>query len=210
MGFDDRAQSTARELDEDGNPHKATKALGDKQSRSIFRKDDPTGPRDYELWNLTYDNVADANAALDIRNDLLAEFPGQLRTIGGWWIEYDKPFARQVGTEFVYEDVTRDVTIQDPDWDEALWPQIANPAYQPDPDLNDFDPDEFINDPSFDPPTVVIQVTTNEITGTSGQPTFPLHVRILEFVPDIDELGTRPTEMTDVNKGQGHPNRDFS
>ena len=38
----------------------------------------------HELWSLYYD-VVDGAELLQIRNDLNADFPGQLRTIGAWW-----------------------------------------------------------------------------------------------------------------------------
>ncbi len=137
MGFDDRAQSTANPQGDD-LPSRAYRALGDPLVRSIFRQDNPSGPRSYELWSLYFE--AETNQEVrDIRNDLLAEYPGQLRTIGAWW------------------------------WD-----------------------------------------------GTQVQG-FPLHARILEFIPDIvthDEDGNetsrvRPTVPNDVNLGLGQSPRQF-
>ena len=85
MGFDDRAQSKAKEVDEDGNLiHPVNRALGDPSVRDIFKHHNPSGPRTYELWSLYYE-VEDGAELLQIRNDLNAEFPGQLRTIGAWW-----------------------------------------------------------------------------------------------------------------------------
>ena len=83
MGFDDRAQSTAKAPDEDGILHPVNKGLGDPAVRDIFKKPDE-GPRSYELWSLYYE-IEDGAELLQIRNDLNAEFPGQVRTIGAWW-----------------------------------------------------------------------------------------------------------------------------
>lgn len=55
------------------------------------------------------------------------------------------------------------------------------------------------------------------ITGVTGTPTYPLHTRLLEFMPDIvtwDEDGNeisrvRPTSLTDVNLLQGQKERRF-
>ncbi len=142
MGFDDRAQSTANpSRNQDGDlvgGHESFRQLGDPSVRNIFRHDDPPGPRSYELWSLYYE-VDSSQELLDIRNDLLADFPGQLRTIGAW--EFD----------------TGD--------------QVFNPA------------------------------------GT--QPLFPLHTSILEFIPDVDDIGTRPTVPSDVNLGLGQIPRQF-
>ena len=84
MGFDDRAQSDANPSDDDDPRSQAYRALGDPSVRSIFRQDNPPGPRSYELWSLYYEVETDQEIR-DIRNDLLAEYPGQLRTIGAWW-----------------------------------------------------------------------------------------------------------------------------
>lgn len=83
MAFDDRAQRTANPQ-EDELPSQAYRALGDPSVRSIFRQDAPAGPRSYELWSLYYE-LDDQQDVLDVRNDLLIEYPGQLRAIGAWW-----------------------------------------------------------------------------------------------------------------------------
>lgn len=155
MGFDDRAQSDANPV-EGELPSVAYRALGDPVVRSLFRQDNPSGPRSYELWSLYYEVDTDQQV-MDIRNDLNAEFPGQLRTIGAWWWD-----GRQVGTEFTFD-------------------------------------------------------IDGVITGTTGDPTFPLHVRILEFIPDIvtydndgNETGrSRPLVVSDVNLGAGQIERRF-
>lgn len=137
MGFDDRAQIAANPQGDDV-PSAAYRALGDPSVRSIFRQDNPAGPRSYELWSLYYEGD-DQQDVLDIRNALLAEYPGQLRTIGAWW------------------------------WDGA------------------------------------------QVLG------FPLHARILEFIPDVviydsdgNEMSrTRPITPSDVNLGLGQAPRVF-
>jgi len=96
MGFDDRAQSSANPQ-VDVPVSSAYRALGDPLVRSIFRQDNPSGPRSYELWSLGYEAQSDQEVR-DIRNDLVAEYPGQLRTIGAWWFD-----GRQVGTEFTFD-----------------------------------------------------------------------------------------------------------
>ena len=128
MAFDDRAQIDANPSED--NIPSAYRALGDPSVRSIFRQDNPSGPRSYELWSLYYE-VETEQEVLGIRNDLNSEYPGQLRTIGAWW------------------------------WD-----------------------------------------------GTQVQG-FPLHSSILEFIPDVDDLGTRPTVPSDVNLGLGQTPRIF-
>jgi hypothetical protein len=43
-----------------------------------------------------------------------------------------------------------------------------------------------------------------------GTPTYPLDARLIEFMPDLDDQGTRPTEMGDVNLVFGQSPRRFS
>lgn len=141
MGFDDLAQSGGAE-DSD-----VFKQLGDPAARKVYRQDDSSNaPRVYELWNLYYTGVNSDQEAVDIRNDINAEFPGQVRTIGGWWFD-----GRQVGTEW----------------------------------------------------------TDNDRLTVTGTPLFPFHASILEYMPDIDDIGTRPTDPSDVNLLAGQAPRRF-
>ncbi len=138
MAFDDRARPGA-------NAHEVFEHLGDPAVRGIFRKDNPSGPRDYELWSLYYEAETGQDVT-KIRDKLTDAFPGQLRTIGAWWWD-----GREIGTE----------------WED-------------------------------------------EVGGnTVGIPIFPQHSNILEFIPDIDEFGTRPAVLSDVNLGLGQTPRRF-
>jgi hypothetical protein len=189
LGFDDRAQSTAKTPDADGNLHPAVRGLGDIITPDLFRIDSPAGPRTYQLWSV-YGDVANDQEAVELRNSYLAYFPGQLRTVGGWWFDD----GRMVGTENVYS--TRIVT--------RTW-SILNPAYQPNPDLPNFD-DRYVL-------RVTGDVEEEYVSGHTGDPLFPLHVRILEFMPDLyDSEGVligRPTNLSDVNLGMGQAPRSF-
>ena len=145
MGYRDLARGNSEE-------NKAYKALGDPRVRSIFKLD-VQGQRDYELWSLYYE-VETEQELRDIRNDLNAEFPGQVRTIGAWWWD-----GRMVGQEFEYDE-------------------------------------------------------EGNITGTTGQPIFPLHTSILGYMPDvydpITETYSPATELADTNLGLGQQPRRFS
>lgn len=156
--------------------------------QAIFRID-TDGANDWHLWNVYFNKPKDI--LLKIRDEidwLLANFPNQTRVGGAWHFD-----SRQVGTQFVFGDVTRDVDIDDPDF------------VQPDPEN------------PIPVPQITIQVTTTEIVGTSGTPTYPLHARALELMPDIlarDADGNvistaRPTMVSDVNLLQGQQERRF-
>lgn len=111
MGFDDRAQSGA-------NNSAVFRALGDPSVRDIFKHHNPSGPRSYELWSLYYE-VETEQELRDIRNDLNAEFPGQVRTIGAFWWD-----GRQVGTEWELDENGERVfhiEIDDEGQEEIIW-----------------------------------------------------------------------------------------
>ena len=65
--------------------------------------------------------------------------------------------------------------------------------------------------------TQFVRDEDGNITGISGTPTYPLHSRTIEFMPDIverDEDGNevsrvRPTDLSDVNLLQGQQERHF-
>jgi len=160
MGFDDRTHPVIKEVDLEGDRiHPVNKGLGHLDTPGIFREDNPNGPRHYELWSLYYE-VETEQDLRDIRNDLFAEFPGQVRTIGSWWMD-----GRMVGTE----------------WE--------------------------------------LDQDGNRTGNTTGNPIFPLHTRILEFIPDDSDGGdppvlTRPTDITtaqnrDANRNMGQADRRF-
>jgi hypothetical protein len=189
MGFDDLAQSGGAEDSE------TFRHLGDPRVRQIYREDtDTSAPRIYTLWNLYYENVNTDQEAVDIRNDINAEFPGQVRTIGGWWFD-----GRQVGTEFTFTEVAN------PGYNADVEPVlIPNPNHQPDPFQPGYDPRAEIPNPIYDPDLTIIEV------GVTGTPLFPLHTSILEYIPDVDDIGTRPTDPSDVNLAAGQTPRRFS
>lgn len=58
--------------------------------------------------------------------------------------------------------------------------------------------------------------TDGDRTGTTGTPTYPLHLRLIDFMPDVVEhddgnvISTTPaTVLTDVNRIQGQESRRF-
>jgi hypothetical protein len=52
-------------------------------------------------------------------------------------------------------------------------------------------------------------VSTDPPTQT-GTPTYPLHPQLIEFMPDTDDQGTRPTELSDTNLLFGQAPRIFA
>jgi len=46
-------------------------------------------------------------------------------------------------------------------------------------------------------------------TATIGTPTYPIPASLIDFMPDIDEAGTRPTSLSDINLVMGQSARIF-
>ena len=152
----------------------------------LFRVDGLTN--DWTLWSIYFDSK---RVGAEITK-LATDFSTRIKIVGAW--HWD---GRQAGTQFVYEDVTRDVDIDDPDVD---------PPMIDDPNNDEWNTYPQIIDPDFDWPQITIQVTSNEITGTSGTPRYPLHSRVIQFMPDIVTYAvavevsiTRPTTISDIH-----------
>ena len=161
------------------------------------------GANTLHLWSVILD---DADSPLDQQiNAFRQEFPGA-RVEGVW-----KPDGFQLGTEPEYGTVLVDVEIQDPAWDEALWPQIDNPNYQEDPWNGE---PATINDPAFTPPTITVQEERTVIVGSLGTPNYEMSDQLINYMPDqLDEDGNvigPATAVTDVNLPMGWSNRRFS
>jgi hypothetical protein len=151
-------------------------------TQRLFRVDNDT--QDWTLWNVYLQgNLAAAKAEID---QILIDYPAQVRVIGAWWF-HD---GAQVGTENVWS--TRTV--------EKTW-SVLNPDYQPDDQEPNFDPRFVLR--------ITGDVDEDYVSGFTGTAEYPIHARILELMPDLDDIGTRPTEPSDVNLGLGQSPRWF-
>lgn len=158
------------------------------------------GARDYTLWSVYFDESVDilqkVQAELD---DLAAEYPSQFIIAGAW-----KEDGAMVGCDLVLNQVANPAYTGEPY-------MIANPAYQPDMGdpagdpypVDDWDPRTEIRNPAWVPEFITERTQ-------SGTPTYPLHPQLLELMPDVDDIGTRPTEVSDINLLAGQPTRVFA
>lgn len=116
--------------------------IADRRVQLNLYKIDTFNTRDWNLWTVDFDLPGDLLQKIKAELDQLAsDYPNQFKIIGAWHWDPGMPFGRQVGTQYVWEDVTRDVLVDDPDF------------VQPDPE----NPIEV--------PQITIQVTSPEITG---------------------------------------------
>ena len=147
--------------------------------------------RQWTLWNLYYNNRADVLQRVQDELDQLAlDYPNQF-IIAGAWIWDNQLAARQVGTQLNVQ--TRTVQRQ---------VRERNPNWQPDESLPDYDPNLYV--------FVTRDVEEVFVDGHTGTPTYPIHPQLLELMPDVDDIGTRPTDLSDVNLLAGMPSREFS
>ena len=143
------------------------------------------GPRSWQLYSLIYDVATERDFERAIER-FKSENPGQTDVLGAWNMEH----GGQVGMSF-----DGFVDVPNPDYvGEPL--EIPNPDYQPDPELPDYDPREFIPNPDWVPEFLQEPVY-------SGVPLYPIPGRLSDFMPDDD-----PT-LRDVNVYYGQTFRDF-
>ena len=148
--------------------------------------------RQWTLWNLFYDGPTNILQRVQDELDQLAiDYPNQFIIAGAWIWDDGALGCRQIGTQLDIQ--TRTVSID---------VRTRNPDYQPNPDLPNHDPEKYI-------------VTTENrdeqyVAGHTGTPTYPLHPQLIELMPDVDDVGTRPTELSDVCLMAGQPPREFS
>jgi hypothetical protein len=167
-----------------------TRILGGAEVQRLFRVA-TLNSRQWTLWNLYYSNRKEVLQKVQDELDQLAiDYPNQFIIAGAW--AWDSRLAcRQLGTQLVTETQTVQRTVGEP-----------NPDYQPNENLPDYDPAEYIQ--------VVRDVDVEVVTGHTGTPTYPLHPQLIELMPDLDDVGTRPTELSDVNLLGDQPPREFS
>jgi len=172
--------------------------------QKLFRVDSLT--QDWTLWSVYFNFTGKMilKKVKDELDQLALDYPNHIKIVGAW--HWD---GRQVGTDFVIEDVTRDVDINDPN---------VTPDMIDDPRNDEWNTFPQIIDPAFVWPQITVQQTSSEITGTSGTPTYPTHSRIKQFIPDdvtFDSNGnetsrTRPTVPRDINLLAGQSPRRFT
>jgi len=167
-----------------------SRILGGAEVQRLFRVA-TINARQWTLWNLYYSNKKEVLLRVQEELDQLAlDYPNQFIIAGAW--AWDSQLAcRQLGTQLVVETQTVQRTVGEP-----------NPNYQPDEGLPDYDPELYVQ--------VVRDVDVQVVTGHTGAPTYPLHPQLIELMPDVDDIGTRPTELSDVNLLSGQPPREFS
>ena len=161
------------------------------QRQKLFRK--PTlGGRVWTLWSVMFDDDIDVLQIIQDEIDQLAlDYPSQVVIAGAFhWA------GNQVGTQLVLTEVPNPEYTGEPY-------MIPNPDYQPDLEQPDYDPRAEIRNPAWVPEFI----TEKSQTGT---PTYPLHPQLIEFMPDVDDVGTRPTELSDTNLLFGQGTRIFA
>ena len=144
------------------------------------------GPRTWMLYSFLYD-VETAQQLEQAVELFQSENPGETAVLGAWHWDYGNEF----GTDPVITEVPTPEYVGEPYL-------IPNPAYQPDPELPEYDPNEFLLNPAYVPEFLT------EITQT-GVPLYAIPGRLSNFMPD-DENGPNAT-VRDINLFAGQAPR---
>jgi hypothetical protein len=167
-----------------------TRMLGGAEVQRLFRVA-TLGGRQYTLWNLYYqDRGSVLQVVQDELDQLAIDYPSQF-IIAGAWIWDHSLACRQVGTQLDIQE--RTVPRES---------RYRNPDYQPIPEEPNYDPQKWIYE--------MRDTLETYVAGHTGTPTYPLHPQLIELMPDVDDVGTRPIELSDINLVAGQPPREFS
>lgn len=165
--------------------------MNDFTQRQKLFKTITAGGRVYTAWSFMFSG--DSTVLQKVKDELdalTAAYPNHIVILGAYRFEPGDIMCRQVGTELIID--TRTVT--------KTW-SVLNPDYQPDDQEPNYDPRFVLR--------VTGDVEEEYVSGYTGTPTYPLHARLIDFMPDVDDVGTRPTELSDVNLLAGQPPRYF-
>jgi hypothetical protein len=164
------------------------------ERRRLFKKPTLSGTV-YNLWSLDFDRDVDPVSAIKNTLDgLIAKYPNQIAIVGVW-----KRDGAMLGTTLVLTDVPNPAYTGEPF-------MIPNPGYQPDPELEDYDPRTEVRNPAWVPETI----TERSQTGT---PTYPLPNYLWRFMPDDADgnpTATSNADLRDVNLLAGQQFRVFN
>lgn len=148
--------------------------------------------RQWTLWSVYFDEPVDVLQKVQDELDQLAiDYPSQFIIAGAW-----KEDGAMVGCTLTQTEVANPAYTGEP-------LDIPNPGFQPDPEQPDFDPRPTIRNPAWVPEFITER-------GQTGTPTYPLPAQLIELMPDVDDVGTRPTDPSDVNVLYGQPPRVFA
>jgi len=160
------------------------------QRQKLFKS--PTiGGNVYHAWSFMFSAGADIMTRVQEELDfLLLNYPTHVFVMGAFTWDEGDIMCRQTGTQLVID--TRIV--------EKTW-SVQNPDYQPDPGEPNFD-DRFVL-------RVTGDVEEEYVSGHTGTATYPLHARLIDFMPDVGEPPLPATELADVNLLMGQPPRNY-
>lgn len=161
------------------------KFMADQDNVGKLYKAPTLGGNIWHLWNISFSDSQYTLAQIRAEIDwIIATYPAQVSIVGAWeWT------GEQFGTEHVWS--TRQVD---------KWVVRHNPNYQPDPELPDYDPAQYLR--TFE------TVDEDYVSGYTGTPLYPIPVtQLLNFMPDVNEAPA--VFLADVNLLMGQAPRSF-
>lgn len=142
--------------------------------------------RTWRVYSLLYEfDTANNDQAIEQALERFkSENPGRSNVLACWYQE-----GNMVGTTLV--------VTEEPNPDYVGEPfEIPNPAYQPDPELPDYDPRETIRNPAWVPETITVRSQT-------GVPLYPPPGYLLNYMPDVGDPPAPATELVDAHRYMG-------
>jgi hypothetical protein len=148
------------------------------------------GPRTWMVYSLLYDiddSIPNQDQAIEQALELFkSENPGQADVLACWY-----EAGNMVGTTLVITEEPNPDYVGEPF-------MIPNPGYQPDPELEDYDPRTEIRNPLWVPEFITVRSQT-------GTPLYPPPGYLLSYMPDVDEAPA--TELVDAHRYAGQPDK---
>lgn len=187
--FDWPAEDPADDTELQAKNRETLSKCGDVDVIPFVFKARTQGPRTWRVYSLLYTDIEldrDVEQALE---RFKSENPGQTDVLAAWYED-----GAMVGCQLVLNEVPNPEYTGEPY-------EIPNPAYQPDPELDDYDPREFIRNPAWVPETITERTQT-------GTPLYPPPGNLLNYMPDIDE-GVPATELATAHRYMGEPDKVF-
>ena len=146
------------------------------------------GPRSWRVYSLLYDiddSIPNQDQVIEQELERFkSENPGQTDVLACWY-----EAGNMVGTTLVITEEPNPDYVGEPY-------EIPNPAYQPDPELPDYDPRQTIRNPAWVPETITVRSQT-------GVPLYPTPGYLIDYMPDVD--GSPATEIVEAHTYYGLP-----
>lgn len=191
--FDFPAEDPANDTQLQAKNRETISKCGDIAAIPFVFKARTQANRTWRVYALLYefpDDTANLDQAIEQALELFkSENPGKADVLAAWYEN-----GAMIGCELVITEEPNPDYVGEPF-------EIPNPAYQPDPELPDYDPRATIRNPAWVPETITVLSQT-------GVPLYPPPGYMLSYMPDVN--GVPATELVDAHRYAGLPDKVMS